>query len=65
MNVDKPDFLLRNCIDRMKKIMTESAKNTGLQSEETIKYSQYLDILINQHMKYSTNKDINTLINAL
>lgn len=44
--------------------MIESAEYTGFQSEETIKCSQYLDILINQHMKYSTNKDINTLINA-
>lgn len=64
MNIDEPDFILLNCIDRMKRKMVESAKNTGLKSEETIKCSQYLDILINQHMKYSTNKDINTLIKA-
>ena len=44
--------------------MIESAKYTGLQSEETIKCSQYLDQLINQHMKYSSHKDINSLINA-
>ncbi|MDP4086248.1 MAG: aspartyl-phosphate phosphatase Spo0E family protein [Bacillota bacterium] len=64
MNIDERDILLLNCIDRMKRKMVESAKYTGLQSDETIKCSQYLDILINQHIKYSTCKDINTLINA-
>lgn len=64
MNVDEPDFLLLNCIDRMKRKMIESAKNTGLHSEETIKCSQYLDRLINQHMKYSRNNDKKSLINA-
>lgn len=64
MNVDGPDFILLNCIDKMKKKMSESAKYTGLQNGETIRCSQKLDKLINQHMKYSTNKDINTLINA-
>ncbi|MGG1676989.1 aspartyl-phosphate phosphatase Spo0E family protein [Neobacillus sp. NRS-1170] len=64
MNVDELDFLLLNCIDRMKRKMIESAKYTGLKSEETIKCSQDLDILINQHMKYLSQKDINSLINA-
>ncbi|WP_374978335.1 aspartyl-phosphate phosphatase Spo0E family protein [Neobacillus driksii] len=64
MNADEHDFILLNCIDRIKSKMIELAKNTSLKSEETIKCSQCLDILINQHMKYSTNKDINTLINA-
>lgn len=64
MNVEEPDFILINCIDRMKSKMIESAKKTGLKSEETIKCSQCLDILINQHMNYSTYKDINTLMNA-
>ncbi|WP_307784685.1 aspartyl-phosphate phosphatase Spo0E family protein [Neobacillus cucumis] len=38
-------------MDKMKKKMIESAKYTGLQSEETIKCSQNLDILINKYMK--------------
>lgn len=64
MNVDVPNCILLNCIESMKKKMIESAKNTGLQSEETIKCSENLDILINRHMRYSTNQDINTLTNA-
>ncbi|WP_412759054.1 aspartyl-phosphate phosphatase Spo0E family protein [Neobacillus cucumis] len=64
MNVDKPEFLILKCIDRMKRKMIESANYTGLQSEETIKCSQNLDILINKYMKYSINKDINLLINV-
>lgn len=64
MNKDVPDCILLNCIERMKRKMIESAKYTGLQSEETIKCSEKVDILINREMRYSKNQDIHALINA-
>ncbi|MBT2696505.1 aspartyl-phosphate phosphatase Spo0E family protein [Bacillus sp. ISL-40] len=49
------DILLLKNIDQMKKKMVETAFKIGFISQETIKCSQELDILLNLHMKSFSN----------
>lgn len=48
-------YLLK-CIEELKATLMKTAKRTGINSNETIKCSQELDILLNLHLKYFSNK---------
>ncbi|MGI8386626.1 aspartyl-phosphate phosphatase Spo0E family protein [Robertmurraya sp. P23] len=64
MNNISLELLLLNQIDKKKKKMVEVASETGMNSYQTLKCSQELDILINLHMKHFSQKDRNTFISA-
>lgn len=50
------ELLLLNQIDKKKKKMVEVASSTGMNSTQTLKCSQELDVLINLHMKHFSQK---------
>lgn len=50
------ELLLLNRIDKKKKKMIELASITGIGSNQTIKCSQELDVLLNLHMKHFSQK---------
>jgi hypothetical protein len=64
MNNISLELLLLNQIDKKKKKMVEVASITGMDSYQTLKCSQELDILLNLHMKHFSQKRSNTFINA-
>lgn len=64
MNKVTLELLLLKRIDNMRKDMIEIALNTGINSQQTLKCSQELDILLNLHMKYFHHKEKNVLVNA-
>jgi hypothetical protein len=49
------ELLLLNRIALMKKQLVDVANETGLGSNETIKFSQELDRLLNLHMKHCSS----------
>ncbi|MGZ4159195.1 MAG: aspartyl-phosphate phosphatase Spo0E family protein [Neobacillus sp.] len=53
------EILLLKLIEQTKKKMVDTASKTGFISQETVKCSQELDILLNLHMKSFSNKQIN------
>lgn len=58
------ELSLLNQIDKKKKKMVEVASNTGMNSIQTLKCSQELDILINLHMKHFSRKGSNAYNSA-
>jgi Spo0E like sporulation regulatory protein len=56
MNKLSLELLLLKQIDKMKIKMVEVASTTGINSPQTLKCSQELDILLNLHMKYLSQK---------
>jgi hypothetical protein len=58
------ELVLIKRIDEMKETLVNVANSTGINSSETIAYSQELDNLLNLHMKYFSNKVKNRLSNA-
>lgn len=56
MNKVTLELLLLKRIDKMRKDMVEIAFNTGINSQQTLKCSQELDILLNLHLKLFANK---------
>lgn len=64
MNTIFFELLLLNHIEIMKKKMVDIANNTGINSQETITYSQELDVLLNLHMKLFAHNEKNKLSSA-
>lgn len=58
MNEVPLELSLVKRIDDMKRTMVETANRTGINSHETIKCSQELDILLNLYMKHYPVKQI-------
>lgn len=58
------ELLLLNQIDKKKKKMVEVASITGMDSYQTLKCSQELDILLNLHMKHFSLKESNAFNSA-
>jgi hypothetical protein len=56
MNKLSLELLLLKQIDKMKIKMVEEASTTGINSPQTLKCSQELDILLNLHMKHLSQK---------
>lgn len=54
-NLLNEPFLLKY-IEKMKEKLVETAYKTGINSQETIAYSQELDNLLNLHMKHFSPK---------
>ncbi len=58
------ELLLLKNIAQMKNKLLIVANSTGINSNQTIKYSQELDNLLNLHMKHFSQKEKNVLISA-
>ncbi|WP_066052232.1 aspartyl-phosphate phosphatase Spo0E family protein [Robertmurraya korlensis] len=58
------ELSLLNQIDKKKKKMVEVASDTGMNSYQTLKCSQELDVLINLHMKHFSPKGRNMFNSA-
>ncbi|MEH7503748.1 aspartyl-phosphate phosphatase Spo0E family protein [Neobacillus drentensis] len=58
------ELLLLKNIAQMKNKLLIVANSTGINSNQTIKYSQELDNLLNLHMKHFSHKEKNVLISA-
>jgi hypothetical protein len=64
MNKISIELLLLKRINKMKRKLVVIAKETGMNSTQTLKCSQDLDILINLHMKYFSLLKTNKIISA-
>ncbi|MDQ0200791.1 aspartyl-phosphate phosphatase Spo0E family protein [Neobacillus ginsengisoli] len=64
MNMQLLESLLLKRINRLKKKMVKVAAITGMDSYQTLLYSQELDKLINLHMKHFSKKPRKMLTHA-